>query len=170
MKKIKCNIIVCGPATGKTYLADQDSRFVDVDGMKADYKYNLYGLSKEEKKKGKLNRGETVNTDSSKYAMDLLNKTIKEGKVALLSYNKKIINYIIENKYEYCLVYANKNLGDEYAKRMRDRGNSDLFVEQMTNKNEWEDFYERNVADPNPTYKIELNEGQYLSDIKEVFI
>ena len=84
MEKIKCNIIVCGPATGKTYLAEQDSRFVDVDGMKADYKYNLYGLSKEEKEKGKLNRGETVNTDSSKYAMDLLNKTIKEGKVTLL--------------------------------------------------------------------------------------
>ncbi len=40
----------------------------------------------------------------------------------------------------------------------------------MTNKNEWEDFYERNVADPNSTYKIELNEGQYLSDIKELFI
>lgn len=39
--KIRCNIIVCGPAIGKTYLAEHDSRFVDVDGMKADYKYNL---------------------------------------------------------------------------------------------------------------------------------
>ena len=52
----KCNIIVCGPAIGKTYLAMHDERFVDVDGMKADYKYNLYGLPIEEKEKGKLNK------------------------------------------------------------------------------------------------------------------
>ena len=40
MEKYKCNIIVCGPAIGKTYLAEHDSRFVDIDGMKADYKYD----------------------------------------------------------------------------------------------------------------------------------
>lgn len=33
MDKIKdCHIIVCGPAVGKTYLAQHDNRFVDLDG------------------------------------------------------------------------------------------------------------------------------------------
>lgn len=32
MSKINCNLIVAGPATGKTYLALNDKRFVDLDG------------------------------------------------------------------------------------------------------------------------------------------
>ena len=38
-KSIKCNVIVCGPAIGKTYLAKHDKRFIDLDDMKATYKY-----------------------------------------------------------------------------------------------------------------------------------
>jgi len=170
MKKIKCNIIVCGPAIGKTYLAEKDSKFVDIDGMKADYKYNLYNLTLEEKEKGKLNRGEVVNSDSSKYAIELLKKTISENRIALLSYHKKIIDFIVENKYEYCLVYANKSLLYEYADRMKKRGNNSIFIEKMTNKKTWDEFYEKNINDKTPTYKIELMLGQYLSDIKDMFL
>lgn len=170
MEKIKCNIIVCGPAIGKTYLAEQDSRFVDIDGMKADYKYNLYNFTKEEKEKGKLNRGEIVNHDSSKYAIELLKKTISEDRIALLSYNAKIIEFIIENKYEYCLVFADKDLFKEYAERMKIRGNNSIFIEKMTNQKSWNEFYEENINDKNSTYKIKLNSGQYLSDIKGLFV
>ena len=170
MKKIKCNIIVCGPAIGKTYLAEQDSRFVDIDAMKTDYKYNLYNASKEEKEKGKLNRGEIVNFDSFQYAIELLKRTMSENRIALLSCNKKIIDFILENKYEYCLVYADKSLSNEYAERMKKRGNDSRFIEQMANQKYWDEFYEKNVNDKNPTYKIKLNAGQYLSDIKELFI
>ena len=171
MKKIKCNIIVCGPAIGKSYLAEHDNRFVDIDEMKADYKYNLYGISKEEKENGKLNRGETVNSNSSKYAIELLEKTIANNQVALISYaSKKIMSFIIDNGYEYCLVYANKNLRDEYAERMRSRGNSTIFVEKMTNQEHWDEFYKKNVNDEFAKYKIELKSGQYLSDIKDLFI
>lgn len=169
-EKIKCNIIVCGPAIGKTYLSEQDSKFVDIDGMKADYKYNLYNVSKDEKEKGKLDRGEIINHDSSKYAIELLKKTISEGRIALLSYNKKIIEFILENKYEYCLVFADKSLQNEYAQRMKKRGNNSLFIEQMTNQKNWEEFYEKNINDKNPTYKIKLKSGQYLSDIKDLFV
>ncbi len=171
MKQIKCNIIVCGPAIGKTYLAEHNNRFIDVDEMKADYKYNLYGVSKEEKEKGKLNRGETVNSNSSKYAIELLEKTIANNQIALLSYNnKKIIKYVIENKYEYCLVYANKSLREEYAERMKNRGNNSIFIDKMTNHEYWDEFYDENFNDKNAKYKIELKSGQYLSDIKDLFI
>lgn len=168
--KIKCNIIICGPAIGKTYLAEHDSKFVDIDGMKADYKYNLYHLSKEEKEKGKSNRGQIINYDSTKYAIELLKKTIHEDRIALLSYNEKIIEFILENKYEYCLVYADKTLFKEYAERMKNRGNNDLFIEKMTNKKSWNEFYQQNINDKNPTYKIKLKPGQYLSDIKDLFV
>lgn len=170
MKKYNCNVIVSGPATGKTYLAKIDSRFIDIDGMKADYKYGLYNHTSEEKEKGKLNRGEIVNHDSSKYAIELLNKTIKDNNIALLSYNSKVLEYIVENKIKYCLVYADKDLASEYAERMRNRGNNDYFIEEMTNEQYWEQFYNNNLNDKNPTYKIQLKQGQYLSDIKDLFI
>lgn len=171
MKQIQCNIIVCGPAIGKSYLAEHDNRFIDIDEMKADYKYNLYGVSREEKEKTKLNRGETVNSNSSKYAIELLEKTIANNQVALISYaSKKIMNYIIDKKYEYCLIYANKNLRDEYAERMKNRGNNSTFIEKMTNQEHWDEFYDENVNDKNAKYKIELKSGQYLSDIKDLFI
>ena len=171
MEKIKCNIIVCGPAIGKSYLAEHDNRFIDIDEMKADYKYNLYGVSREEKEKTKLNRGETINSNSSKYAIELLGKTIANNQVALISYaSKKIMSFIIDNGYEFCLVYANKNLREEYAERMKNRGNSTIFIEKMTNQEHWDEFYDESVNDKNAKYKIELKSGQYLSEIKDLFI
>lgn len=170
LDKIKCNIIVCGPAVGKTYLAIHDKRFVDVDAMKNDYKYNLYNMSLLDKEKNKLNRGEVVNSDSLEYSIKLLERTLEEKKIVLISFDNKLIDYILDKGYEYCLVYANYNLREEYAKRMEERGNELNFIEEMTGKKEWEQFYKENVNDPKPKYKIELKSGEFLSDIKEVFM
>lgn len=170
MVKFKCNVIVCGPGIGKTYLAMIDDRFIDIDGMRSDYKYNLYDLSYEDKEKGKGNRGEIINEDSDGYAIELLEQTIGDNKIALLSYNDKIIEYIIKNGIKYCLVYADIDLADEYAERMRMRGNNSKFVTDMTNKEIWEEFYNINVNDDKPTYKIKLQKGQYLYDIRNYFI
>ncbi|ORY09547.1 hypothetical protein LY90DRAFT_708982, partial [Neocallimastix californiae] len=52
---------------------------------------------------------------------------------------------------------------------MKKRGNSEKFVEEMTNEKAWNSFYFENENDTKPTFKIKLKEGQYLSDIKEVF-
>ena len=55
MKKINdCHVIVCGPAVGKTYLAKMDSRFIDLDGEKAIYKYGLNNATDIELEKAKL--------------------------------------------------------------------------------------------------------------------
>ena len=53
---------------------------------------------------------------------------------------------------------------------MKNRGNNDLFIEKMTNKKSWNEFYQQNINDKNPTYKIKLKSGQYLSDIKDLFM
>lgn len=169
MKKYDCSVIVCGPAVGKTYLASIDNRFVDIDGMKADYKYGISNLSLYEKEKGKLNRGKVINNDSTMYAINLLKETIGDNKIALLSYSEKILNYLIENNIKYCLVYADIDSVDEYEERMRKRGNNDIFIKEMTNIENWNSFYEENKNDNKPTYKIKLKKGEYLSDIKDMF-
>ena len=60
MQKIPCQLIVCGPAVGKTYLAETDSRFVDLDEMKAIYKYGLQRMPRREREAGKMQRGKAV--------------------------------------------------------------------------------------------------------------
>ena len=54
--------------------------------------------------------------------------------------------------------------------RMKKRGNNDIFIKKMTETKEWKRFYEENRNDIRPKYKIELNSGQYLSDIKNIFL
>ncbi len=169
MNKYDCKVILCGPAVGKTYLASHDSHFVDIDGMRAKYKYGLTGLSIEEMEKGKLNRGNVVNKDYQEYTIKLLEETIKSGKIALISYQEKVLNYVIDNNIDYCLVYADIDSRGEYISRMLKRGNSDKFVEDMTNIDAWNDFYQKNDTDEKPKYKIKLNKNQYLFDIKDLF-
>lgn len=164
MSKI-CDVVICGPAVGKTYLSKNDSRFIDLDELKAKYKYGI--VSDENFEENKLNRGKIVHEDSFEYAINILNETIKTDKIVLMSFNKQIIEYLINNKIDYCLVYTDINLRDEYINRMKNRGNSNEFIERMTNIDDWKKFYIENSSDPNPKYKIKLGKNQYLSDIKE---
>ena len=46
----------------------------------------------------------------------------------------------------------------------------EIYNSDMTNKEIWEEFYNINVNDDKPTYKIKLQKGQYLYDIRNYFI
>ena len=170
MNKYDCKIILCGPAIGKTYLASHDNHFVDIDGMRAKYKYNINDISDEEFERGKYNRGKVIHDDSIDYAIKLLNDTISNNKIALISYQEELLNYVISNNMDYALVYADIDSRIEYKKRMESRGNTKEFVEAMTNEKIWKEFYDKDKNDNKAKYKIELKKGQYLSDIKDYFI
>ncbi len=166
----RCNVIVCGAAIGKTYLAEHDNRFIDLDDIKANYKYGLENATREEKEFGKLNRGQVVNDNSTEYAIKILEKEIKKGNIILISSGSKhLLKYIVENNIKYCLVYAGENLQEEYEKRMRERKNNKKFIDKMINNQAWKESYIKNKNDERPTYKVELGSGEYLSDIKERF-
>ena len=167
---MKVNVIACGPAVGKTYLAKHDNRFVDLDLERAVYKYNLYDSSDFELEAGKLNRGAVFARDSKEFVIRRLHEEIKKGKCVLLSSSKFYINYLQENSIPYCLVYPGKDLAAEYAKRMKQRGNVDKFIRECADPEVWERVYEENKNDSKPTVKIELKAGQYLSDIIEQII
>ena len=166
MKKI-CSVILCGPAVGKTYLSKTDSRFIDLDGMKAKYKYGI--IDEIDFEKNKLNRGKVIHQDSLEYALNILKKEIQNDKIVLLSFNKELLAYLWDNNIDYFLVYPNINSREEYINRMKKRGNNEKFIESMTNVKDWNLFYSRNKNDTKPSYKIQLDEGQYLSDIKNKF-
>lgn len=170
MEKIKCNFIVCGPAVGKTYLAEHDSRFIDLDEMKATYKYGLEKKSRIQKERGKANRGSAVNFDSYEYITKIIDKVILDKKIGMLSFNGKLLKYLLDNNISYCLVYPSKECRLEYTQRMKTRGNNEIFISKMTDLDVWNEFYNKNINDSRAKYKIELEKGKYLSDIKDYFV
>ena len=170
MRKYNCSVIMAGPATGKTFLAEHDPQFVDIDGERAKYKYNLYSKSTEEIEKGKSNRGKVIRNDTKEYSIQLLEETIQSGRIALVSYQEEMLEYLLSHHIDYCLVYADISAREEYKKRMIQRGNPKAFVEQMTEEEAWNQFFEKDKEDNRPKYKILLKENQYLSDIKNDFI
>ena len=161
------DVIICGPAVGKTYLSKNDSRFIDLDQIKAQYKYDI--TNTDDFEKNKYNRGTIIHEDSLEYALNILKKEVKNEKIILLSFNKDLLNYVINNKLKYCLVYPSIDCREEYINRMRLRGNSEQFIKAMTDEKIWNDYYYRNKNDIKPNLKIELKKGQYLSDIKNKF-
>lgn len=170
MEKIKCNFIACGPAVGKTYLAEHDSRFIDLDEMKSTYKYGLEKKSRIQKERGKANRGSAVNFDSYEYITKIIDKVILDKKVGMLSFNEKLLKYLLDNNISYCLVYPSKECRLDYIQRMKTRGNNEIFISKMTDLDVWNEFYNKNINDSRAKYKIELEKGKYLSDIKDYFV
>ena len=69
---------------------------------------------------------------------------------------------IYQNKIPYCLVYHSKKCVKEIEQRMRNRGNQENFIRSMLDP--IDAFYEASVTDKRPAFKIELFEGEYLSD------
>lgn len=157
-------VFVCVPAVGKTYLCKTNDRFVDLDELKARYKYANENLSEKEIEWFKGNRGEAKRKDSTEYikskTLELLNTT---DKILLFAPNPAIVNMIYENNIPYCLVFHSKDCIQEIEQRMRNRGNQENFIRAMIDP--IDEFYENSIKDTRPCLKIELHSGEYLSDI-----
>lgn len=162
-------VFVCVPAVGKSYLCEKDDRFVDFDDMKARYKYGYETLSKAEMEKLKGNRGKVLRDDSTEFIKSQIMKYLNEtDKILLFAPNPQIVEMIYENKIPYCLVYHSKSCVKEIEERMRIRGNQENFIRSMLDP--IDAFYEASVNDKRPAFKIELFEGEYLSDkLLEIF-
>ena len=162
-------VFVCVPAVGKSYLCKIDDRFVDFDDMKARYKYGFEDLSVAEMERLKGNRGKPLRDDSTEYIKNQIMKYLNEtDKILLFAPNPEIVRMIYEKNIPYCLVYHSKSCVKEIEQRMIDRGNQENFIRSMIDP--IDEFYEASVTDTRPTFKIELFEGEYLSDkLLEIF-
>lgn len=167
MKDIR--VFVCVPGVGKSWLCSHDSRFVDMDMLKARYKYAQEDLSDREIEELKGNRGEAVRLDSTEYIKNLtFNLLSSTTKILLFAPNPQIVNMIYENNIPYVLVYHSKDCVDEIEQRMRNRGNQENFIRSMIDP--IDTFYSNSVNDKRPAFKIELFKGEYLSDkLFEIF-
>lgn len=80
----------------------------------------------------------------------------------LISSHKEVRDALVENDLSFILVYPSRDIKDEYIKRYVDRGNNESFVD-LLNKN-WDNWLSE-LETQEGCVKIELKEGQYLSDV-----
>lgn len=157
-------VFVGVPAIGKSFLTKQNNRFVDMDTLKAKYKYALEECSEKEIEWLKGNHGKTKRNNFLEYIENqtkyLLNNT---DKILLFAPNPQIVDMIYKNNIAYCLVFHAKNCIDEIAARMRKRGNQENFIKDMTEP--INEFYSASISDCRPAFKIELRKGEFLSDV-----
>ena len=89
-------------------------------------------------------------------------------KILLFAPNPKMVEMIVRNKIPYCLVFHSKSCIFEIEERMKKRGNKPNFIRSMIDP--IDAFYEASVTDSRPAFKIELFEGEFLSDkLLEIF-
>ena len=164
-------VFVCVPGVGKSYLTKIDARFVDLDDMKARYKYAMEDVSEKEMEFLKGNRGKAVRDDSNDYMKKLMWHYLNDtDKILLFAPNPLMVEMIVSENVPYCLVYHSKECQEEYKERMRKRGNQENFIESMLGDEILDYFYNNSVNDQRPAFKIELFKGEYLSDkLLEIF-
>jgi len=166
MKFEDIRVFVCVPAVGKSYLARTNDHFVDMDALKARYKYANENISEAELEHLKGNRGKSVRNDSVLYIKNQTHKLLNEtDKILLYAPNPEIVAMLYSENIPYCLVFHSKDCLEEIKDRMRQRGNQENFIKSMTDN--IDGYYQESITDTRPVFKIELHANQYVSDIFE---
>lgn len=164
MKFEDIRVFVCVPAVGKTYLLKHNPNFVDMDEMKARYKYGQENCSGKDIEWLKGNRGEAKRGGSTEFIKQQTKYFLENtDKILLFAPNPQIVDMIFQNNIPYCLVFHTKDCLPEIEARMKKRGNQENFIRAMIDP--INEFYAANIEDTRPAYKIELRGGEYLSDI-----
>jgi hypothetical protein len=114
-----------------------------------------------------------LDSDSSKFDkshfpqnyIEHIKSNIGEADMILVSSHKEVRDALVDNAIEFTLVYPNKDIKDEYIQRYVDRGNEEKFVNLL--KNNWSNWIPE-LEQQSGCKKIELNSGQYLSDVLNI--
>lgn len=161
LKNIKVYLCIC--ATGKSYLASHDLRFVDVDQEEAMYKFGYDQNMPQEKFSQLQGHGKIVRNDSENYIHNKILQHLKNGKIILSATHKHIFKFLEEQNIKYAIIqYSGKEL-DYFKDRMRQRGNSEDFINAMHEHRE--EAYQRHKNNKYASAVLDINENEYLSDI-----
>lgn len=161
LKKIK--VFLCIPATGKSHLASVDSRFVDVDQEEALYKFD-YDKNISQDEFSKLQgHGVVVRNDSEEYIHNKILEYLKNGKIILSATHKHIFKFLEEQNIPYVIIQYSVADIDYFKNRMRQRGNSEEFIEAMLGHRE--ESYKKHKYNRYATAVIEISKDEFLSDV-----
>lgn len=154
------SIMSCFPGTGKTYLAKHDSRYIDMES--SEYHWLDFDASAQEQKKEHYKE---LNPDwPSNYVTAILEqKRLYPDKHILISCQPEVLDALEKVNVELEYIYpipSEKSLA-EYTRRMKERGNSEEFINKMKAK-----FYNFiNELGYRRGYKVIINSKYTLNDL-----
>lgn len=160
----KIRIFCATPAAGKSWLADHDSRFVDIDALESKYKHakdldiSAQAIQKEFQGKGI----KVIREDHRSWIIDQIPKILDSGKIILSANHKHILDFLSENKIPFAFVDYDPKYKYIYRKRMEERGNDDNFINRMLEHRE--ESHRKHKEDPSSYGMIELVGDEYISD------
>jgi hypothetical protein len=94
-----------------------------------------------------------------------IKSNIGEVDIILVSSHKEVRDALVNESINFTLVYPRKDIKDEYIQRYIDRGNDGKFVELL--KQNWDNWTDE-LENQEGCEKIELESGQYLSNVIEL--
>ena len=94
-----------------------------------------------------------------------IKSNIGEVDIILVSSHKEVRDALVNESIDFTLVYPRKDIKDEYIQRYIDRGNDGKFVELL--KQNWDNWTDE-LENQEGCEKIELESGQYLSNVIEL--
>lgn len=138
IKEIK--IWVCNTACGKSYLCDIDDRFYDLDSFRS--------------------KNRTIDRDEK--SIEKMYQLLKDGKIVLNAAHTYFLEYLDQNNIPFVYMYGKAELEEEYISRMYHRGSGEEFVEKYGHLVSSD--YQKRAEDKRGTFKIEMNENEFVSD------
>lgn len=93
--------------------------------------------------------------------MDHIRENMNTADIILISSHKEVRDALLENEFDFTLIYPSMELKEEYLNRYKERGNDDSFVELLDNN--WENWISE-IESESGYKKMKLNEGEFLSD------
>ena len=121
------------------------------------------------------NKGEKkiLDSDSSKFNksefpqnyIEHIKSNIGRVDIILVSSHKEVRDALVNEGISFTLVYPIKDIKDQYIQRYIDRGNDGKFVDLL--KQNWDNWTDE-LENQRGCKKIELESGQYLSNVIEL--
>ena len=165
---IEFDAVIATPGCGKSYLADKDDRFVDVDEVRLRSKYVVpEGVTREELERTKGERTWPRIKDYRGAFAEKLDEYLAEGKILIAAPHPESFDYFDSRGIKYCFVYPKGDIREEMRQRFELRNNPAAFIKE--NDDAFDDYYISNRQNKRAVVHYEFGADEYLEDILKKF-
>ncbi|MGI5842452.1 MAG: hypothetical protein ACOX6H_04105 [Christensenellales bacterium] len=161
---VEFDAIVAVPAVGKSYVCDNYQNFIDVDEERLRIKYYIpEGITRAQREATKGSKHWEKRPNYAENFEKRMQELAKTNKIFLAAPHPETIDFFTKNNIKFCFVYTSYECKEELINRMKQRGNSQEFIN--ANANAFDDYYVKNRQENQSVLHYELKPGQYLLDV-----
>lgn len=150
-------VIYAFPAIGKTTVSEKYDNFIDLESSNFQYLLTPTQLKLSVEERKGLKRTQNPNWPHNYFKA--IKSAINKYEYVFIAYAG--IEYCKKENIPYMRIFPTLEQKDDYIVRMRNRGNSETFVQKIANNFE---NYINNSKEDTEAIRIETKKGEYLED------